>query len=46
MNVSSTGLRDRATDAPLHASQVSGVLETGTLLFCSAPKLIYIDARA
>ncbi|MDI3467838.1 MAG: hypothetical protein OJF50_006659 [Nitrospira sp.] len=46
MNVSSTGLRDRATDAPLHESQVSGVLETGTLLFSSAPKLIYIDARA
>lgn len=46
MNASSTGLRDRATDAPLHESQVSGVLETGTLLFSSAPKLIYIDGRA
>ncbi|WHZ21160.1 MAG: hypothetical protein OJF47_000272 [Nitrospira sp.] len=46
MNVSSTGLHDRATDAALHESQVPGVLETGTLLFSSAPKLIYIDARA
>lgn len=46
MNVSATGLRDRATGAPLQESQVSGGLETGTLLFSSVPKLIYIDARA
>lgn len=36
MNVSPTGFCDRTTDAPLHASQVSGVLDPRTLLFSSA----------